>query len=321
MNHPKGQHYVPRFLLAKFGADGTDVQLFAYDKQRRKTFKAGVHKVAKEKGFYDVSVGDLTLTFEPGLSELETAASRVINRVLEREEVGFLDEDERNTIAQFLLVQKFRTRHFIEYVDAGRRALASALDEDAPGTSASLGFRDDPAESRALALWMLQRSGDFIPHILDKAWCLYEAPPQAPFWIGDNPVAMFNNVNQSEVRGTIGLAVPGIEIYFPISPRYSMAFLCKTLKTMAVEAHRRSLEAREAYGIELSTHEAVGAMRDGLEYGFPIPSSPENVEYANSLQVVHAERFVFASSDNFSMIQEMIDENPDTKRGPRPEVR
>lgn len=47
-------------------------------------------------------------------------------------------------------------------------------------------------------------------------------------------------------------------------------------------------------------------MRDGLEYGFSIPSQPANVEYVNSLQALHSQRFVFSNQAKFTIVEEMI---------------
>jgi hypothetical protein len=320
MKHPKVQHYVPQFLLAGFEANPGSRIVNVYDKQRGTTFSANIRNVAAEKAFYDVEVGDLTLTFEPSLGELEGRGAELITAIGDREQIGFLSDGDRAVLAAFVLAQNMRTRQFLETVHEGGIALAAALDRMEPGTSKAMGFSADRERSRVLALDLLKRSGDFIPHILEKAWGLYEAPPEHPFWIGDHPIVMENNVLKSEVRGTIGLAVRGIEIYLPISPRFCLGFVCPTLKDRTDQLYRQSLWAKAEHGIEAATHDQVGALRDGFEFGFPIPSRAENVEYVNSLQVIYSERFVFSSQKDFTMIEEMIANSPELRRGPRPQV-
>ena len=317
VSHPKVQHYVPRFLLAAFETAPGSKQVHAFDKQTGRIFPANVRNVAGETGFYDIEVEGGILTFEPSLAAIEDATALVVARIVEKGQIGFLGAAEREVLARFLLIQNMRTRQFLEAVHDSGIALAQALDGMQPGASAELGFTEDREQSRLLALSLLQRSPEWVPLILDKAWSLYEAPPERPFWISDHPVAMHNNVNRSTVRGTIGLAVRGIEIYLPISPRYCLGFLCPTLRDMTNEAYTRSLRVKMQFGIEVPTHDQVGAMRDGLEYGFSIPSQPENVDYVNSLQVLYGERFVFSAHSDFAMAEEMIANNPQVRHGPR----
>lgn len=321
MSHPKIQHYVPRFLLAAFETSVDSGTVYAYDKRRERSFAPNVRNVAAENAFYDVALEGLTLTFEQSLAELESRAARVFARIVELGEVGFLKGQDRVDIASFVVAQGMRTRHFFETVHASGIALAAALDERHPGTAESLGLTADREQSRLIALDLLGRRTDFVPLILQKVWALYEAPEDHPFWIGDHPVAMANDFLKSDVRGTLGLAVPGIEIYLPLTPRYCLGFLCPTLKDMAAEAHRRSLRAKETLGIETARHDRLGALRDGLEYGWSIPLRPDNVEYVNSLQVLYSERFIFSKEADFTMVEEMIAENPNVKIGPRVKVR
>jgi hypothetical protein len=46
----------------------------------------------------------------------------------------------------------------------------------------------------------------------------------------------------------------------------------------------------------------------------------ENVKFHNSLQVGNAERFIFASRQDFAMAREMIASHPNLKMGPRAEM-
>lgn len=320
MNHPKVQHYVPQFLLRAFECEPGSEQVHVYDKRASKTFRTSAHNVAGEKGFNDFEFEGLALTFEPALAALEGEMAAIVSRVVAREQMGFLAPMERETVARFVVVQNMRTRQFMQTVHEGGLTLAKALDEMQPGAATEMGFDPDPEVSRLIAFSLLERSADFVPYVLDKAWGLYEAPNDHPFLIGDHPVVMANNVNKSDVRGTIGLRVRGIEIYLPVSPRYCLGFICQTLRDMTSEAYERSLRVKAAFGLEVPNHDHVGSMRDGLEYGFAIPATAENVDYLNSLQIQYAERFVFSSTGDFDMVEDMIAEDPEVRHGPRMET-
>ena len=51
----------------------------------------------------------------------------------------------------------------------------------------------------------------FAVHFATKSWLLLAAKTNTPFIIGDNPVVMQNLPDADGLRGTLGLAVQGIE--------------------------------------------------------------------------------------------------------------
>lgn len=55
MQRTKNQHYVPRFYLKAFCADGRS--LFVFDKAKQRPFKSRVENIASEQGFYDLPPG------------------------------------------------------------------------------------------------------------------------------------------------------------------------------------------------------------------------------------------------------------------------
>lgn len=61
----------------------------------------------------------------------------------------------------------------------------------------------------------------------------------------------------------------------------------------------------------------VLAILEALQTGEPLRSNPENVEFFNSLQISTAERFVFSSTEDFSIVKEMIQTNPELRHGRR----
>jgi hypothetical protein len=54
--------------------------------------------------------------------------------------------------------------------------------------------------------------------------------------------------------------------------------------------------------------------------GTPLASNRENVVNHNSLQVMHAERYVFCSRPDFALVEEMIKDEPRFRVGPRLEM-
>ncbi len=58
-------------------------------------------------------------------------------------------------------------------------------------------------------------------------------------------------------------------------------------------------------------------MQDGFLHKKTILFTQDNVINHNSLQVEYASRFVFSSTNDFSLAEEMVSEHPSLKEGPK----
>jgi hypothetical protein len=101
------QHDGPQLLLRNFCA-GAKPKIWAYDKSTGSSFETNVRNIAGEREFYDLTVGDATLSLEEGLSKLETQAGAVIDRIIGARSLGVLSEDDRNLLAVFVSTQMQR---------------------------------------------------------------------------------------------------------------------------------------------------------------------------------------------------------------------
>jgi hypothetical protein len=178
-----------------------------------------------------------------------------------------------------------------------------------------------PEEAKALAMKSLTEPRKFAEHILNKAWLIFETSPAHPFFVGDNPVSMQNNTEGwGPLRGQIGLAVSGIEIYLPISSTQTLAFFCRSHEAMirdGVERMRKTM-VRDP-GMTMGFGDLLD-WRRAFRTGVALPSKPDNVLNHNSLQVSYAERYVFSSTPDFELVESMIRDNAEFKTGPRPGV-
>ena len=142
----KVQHYVPQFLLRKFG-NGKKDQLHVFDKHTSRSFPSNAKNVASESRFYDFQIGEHEATLEPKLAELEGASKPLLDRILEKDSASVLSDSERELIAAFLAVQFTRTKAFREQVLELPRMLGEHLrshagdQEDLAQSQSSSGFR------------------------------------------------------------------------------------------------------------------------------------------------------------------------------------
>lgn len=100
-------------------------------------------------------------------------------------------------------------------------------------------------------------------------------------------------------RGNLGLKSRGIEIYLPISPRLSLHVVCPIVSNAA-----------------LLTPEVAKSFSDAISDIRPMQQRKENVEFNNSLQVISAERFVYARyREHLEMPLDMLKTNPELRAG------
>ena len=74
---------------------------------------------------------------------------------------------------------------------------------------------------------------------------------------------------------------------------------------------RKTLEERQRH--IAGDLEAIAVQR-------PIASSVDNMDYYNSLQVLHAERYVLSAASDFTFARKILAERPTARRGLRTQV-
>ena len=313
------QHYVPQFVLRNFCA-GAKPKIWAFDKNTGKSFETNVRNIAGEREFYDLSVGDATLSLEEGLSKLETRAGTVIDRIIGARSLGVLSDDDRALLAVFVSTQMQRGPNPRQSMLAMNQELRRVLkgrvgieDGDFPELTAE--------EAKAMTMRSLTEPQKFAEHILNKAWLMFETSSSHPFFIGDSPVTLQNDTqSKGPLRGNLGLAVRGIEIYLPISSTFTLAFFCRSHEEMI----RNGVERMRTTMVRNSGHPmGFGDLlnwRRAFRTGGALPSSPDIVLNHNSLQVRHAERYVFSSQPDFELVESMIANDARFRVGPRPEI-
>ena len=320
-------HYVPRFLLRRFGSDAG--VLHVMDKHTGRRFRVSTSKkssleVAAERGMYGFEFMGAPLTLEPALATLESDAAITIDEILRTEKLDHSDAKQRGTLARFLAVQLVRTRavwktqqDIFNRMDAWLRAEGAPEDFFKPDPYMGEG---ENAEKALRAKMICNAAADYGPMIAEKDWVLLKTEKCTPYLIGDHPFAMFNEVDHSP-RGNLGLNVKGIQLYFPLSPIVALGLWCPSHQQLLLDGFRR-LDALSESSPEL-VRPYLDTWRDGIriveaiQQGTPISSKPENVLHFNSLQISTAERFVFSFDGDFTLVEEMIRANPELKFGHR----
>ncbi len=319
------QHYVPRFLLKNF-AHGQKPKIFVYDKSNDRQFHTNIRNVAAERGFYDLDVQGATLTMEPGLADLEATASKAVRRLIQQQNLKAMEKHEIMVLAVFMAVQFVRTKElrlrFEQLVSSFTQKLrdmgiSEKEIQDSMGTEASV------AEDKVFGLSFLQEAKAFVPHFLNKAWLLLRNTTNNPLFISDNPIVLHNELNHRPY-GNLGVAVRGIEIYFPVSSTLCLNLLCPTTARefmTTYESLTMTDPAASGSGDRTMRELAMAkAFYMGLTSGVPIQLTEDNVTMINSLQVTYSSRFVYCKRRAFELVQRMITDNPKYRQGHKIEV-
>jgi len=316
------QHYVPRFLLRRFGS-GKKEWLHVFDKHKDVTFISVASKLAAKNNFYDFVFMGESMSVEAILSRVEKKASEHIERIVKNHQLNINDPEERGELAAFFAIQMVRTPavhatygEIFNRMETWLRANGAPQEFFAPDHAVGKG---ENAERAMMARNILNAPKNYGPALIDKDWLLMQTDNKHPYLIGDHPLTKHNMVEQKG-RGNLGIAVEGIELYFPLSPVLALAIWCPSHHQMLTDSIQNFERLTETF---ISDRNLVNAkiealaILEAIQSGKPLRSKPENVEFFNSLQVANAERFVFSSNDDFSIVQEMIRANPELRHGRR----
>lgn len=293
-NHPRRQHYVPRFLLRNFLNDKGRFSVF--DKAKEVVFESKPEAIMAESYFYDfVDRKGEQQTFEYVLGEHESTIAALTRTIIERESIAHLTRMDRLNIAQFIAVLQHRVQAVRQRLTSLHDGIQRVLAErgiDGGDVAPKL----TPEQLHEASLGEMHRSIKNGRPLAKRRWMLQRAPDATPFYISDNPVAMVNYL----IPDARHIEHPDVELYLPISSRFCLYILS--------DAVAMTLLA----GVVPEAREQAEALRTGA----PDQLAPENVVHQNSLQVQYSSRFVIAPDDNFEIAREMIAKNPKLKEPP-----
>ncbi|MDD4998278.1 MAG: DUF4238 domain-containing protein [Syntrophales bacterium] len=314
---PKKQHYVPQFILKNF-TSGIKKHIYTFDKHRNIFYISAVHETACEKGFYNIRIKDLGLTIENKLACLETASSRIITKIVEGETLSGLSKSERLLLSLFCAVQFLRTSHIHEEMQEMQDNLVKwTLDQGLDVSQienfeilSKTGLKQNHVNIiNSMAM-------EISTHFHNKILLLKKAPPGHQFLISDNPITM-HNYKPRPGRGNLGLALEGIEIHVPISSKLSLTYICPRLIDELLSKIKK-YSVLKILRIAFPTRmDIMDEFAHAIQSGDAHDLDPENVEFHNSLQVIHSSRFIFSARNDFSLVQDMLQQNPALKKPSR----
>lgn len=317
----KVQHYVPQFILKKF-CQGKKPQLWVYDKHEDRAFKSHVKNIASESSFYDFELDDIPVTLETSLSSLEAQVSHLFKRIVKDGSIAFLTEKDRALLSYFFSVQFVRTRRHRESFRHMHEVLKEWFERNGDDVRQLEGF-EPPSEGtlKEYGIRALAKAHEFTEHFYNKCWILMKSQPCSPFITSDHPICL-QNILAFGPRGNLGLAVQGIEIYFPISKDYCLCMICSSYEQEILTGYERykriSIEDPIASSMIFKEPFELERLVTGIQEGVAVQAKDDGILNMNSLHVRNSSRFIFSPINDFEMVRDILNEHPDLKTGSKP---
>ena len=326
------QHYVPQLLLRGFlsrdAAKAAKEQVHVLDLETGDVFAPSITNIMGERRYNDFWLDKETLaTVEPAAGLIESQVAPLVERIRNERSLQRTPEEFGN-LALLMAFQFIRTKKM--------RLLPERLSQQLRERVGKMGF--DPAKVRglerldeeALKLLHVRSQVDglkkYTELIGEKEFFLMTAPAGSTFYLGDHPVTLHNDEKRRGMFGGLGLAVPYIQIYLPLSAEVMLCAYDKSVLGQLMRSRDDGINeiARDALAMlrrgqitPQQMKQAMDGMREGdltteiinaIRAGEPVAVGPEQVKCYNSLQAFHAHRFVVDPDGKFEVAKEMMAE-------------
>lgn len=333
----QNQHYVPRFILRQFLSDVEKEHVSVYDKHEDKIFVTAIKNIMAERRFHDFAIEEWTASFEPVASRIEEIVLPVYRKVVEARRLDGSPET-RAALALLMAFQFTRTRAHREIRESLEEALRAKVEAMGRRMQDVEGW-EEPTEDivkREHLRGAVESVDEFARIIARKDFLLAEAGAGRRFYLGDHPVSMHNS-RKFGSYGNLGLALPGIELYMPLSADLQLCAWCPSI-LREIADHRaqtiadyesETLAAVMAGRMQASQMKAVldnvraqftnaAELLKHVTEGTPISSTSENMDHYNSLQSMFAYRYIVSQDGDFDLARRHNAEFPKHREGLRP---
>ena len=210
----KKHHYVPRFYLKNFSENKRSICVFNI--KNEKFIENGS---LKSQCYIDYFYGEEN-TFEKALSKIEGEMANIFRNIIEQELVPPHFNNEYLSIIYFILIQQARTKYAVDSInemfDKFFKHVYKNQEEDLEKVNIKV---------EECGQFSIKQNLSHYPILLDLEYKLLKNKTEIEFITSDNPLILYNKfLNYRTYCSNIGLATKGLQIFFPISPKYMLVF-------------------------------------------------------------------------------------------------
>lgn len=316
----KKQHYVPRCYLEQWAKPDT-YQVYVYDLKTNKPRISSIYDVASENYFYDFDFSSILRNADFDMmgfanealehfddeqyiehffaehieSNYASSLHQIISKARqmspwELRNCFFISERAKKNFSFHLAWQFIRVKAVRNSISNSADCLEQALIEMGASPEVIKKYSVPNSQLPYIHGGMILNKGEInemAQSFFRLTWILQVNRTNQPFFTSDNPIGTEAHVHHPFISMS-GIQSQGIEVYFPLSPDLMLLMFDGEYHNDFQDYDRRVIEL----------------------------SNTDVVKYCNSRCAMHSERCVFSTNDDFSVIQEMLDRNPNMFNGP-----
>ena len=240
-------HYVPKYLLNRHKCKNKKGHIYQCAKADGSIKLAKIkNEAACEEGYNTYSLSGVlskSEDFEWTLDDVDNEMSRHVDKICSTDGIQF-EEKDRNYFCYGVAVQIARCKRYRQMIND---SLDSIIAENPLANDNQKEIvrcfiksnRDDYV--RYIASPLVDPDSEMSKSIRKLIMVLFVSD-RRDFIISDNPVVRSNFL----VQGENGIRVKGAVLYFPISPRYTVALFCNSVKDTALNDISRGVPNNRA---------------------------------------------------------------------------
>ncbi len=241
MSNSKKHHYLPQHILNNFSVDNDGRQIWVLNKEQEISYKSSIRNAGSENHFNSFMINGEGLNFENYFDKNDSMSGIIVRKIIESNSLQCQDTDEFMALSSLVVVQQNRTSFMrnnlqkLFNVMCGKVLSLSGLKLKSDKAKEQLEqikeYKDVKGnQKKALHYLFLIDHIELIKNALtDKKVFLMQCSNADNFIIGDNPILILSNKQMEGSYGNVGLAVPGVKIYYPISSKLTLAFYCPSI--------------------------------------------------------------------------------------------
>lgn len=293
MTQSKKHHIIPQSVLQNFSYKNNRKQIYVYDKKTSNSFLSSIVDAGSENYFNTIKSGDLDLNFESFFDENDSSLAIVIKKIIDRESISDINTEETKILIRCIAFQLMRIKMYRTSFISFHEQLKMRIENE--------GWLSDihiPTEQEAKLNHLAQLSNieEVVKGLEDKIILLYKTQSQR-LWISDNPIIVFNSLPYRsadiESRGT--------QIYFPISEKFVLCFLCPShLEKNSIKY--QSFNSKDIIDPQLINDNNISKTQIIESRG---------ISFLKYLQIASSSRFVYSDDNNFFFATEVLKEYPE----------
>ena len=292
-----------------------------------KSFPTSIDNIMGERRFNEWWLDEeCVATIEPA-GRIESHVAPLVEQIRQAKRLERTPE-ERGDLALLMAFQFIRTkkiRLMPERILAQLRRQVAKMGFD-PSKIKGLPELGREALKKQHAELQINGLNDFVSMLADKQMFLMTAPEGASFYLGDHPVVLHSDEERNGRLGGLGLGVPYVQIYLPLSADLMLCAYCPAVLGQLMKVRDKGMAAGQGMMLRALMDGKVSAQRmkaivdgakefdeitpmiDAIRIGQPLPINREQVQCYNSLQAVYAHRFLVDPDGQFDVAREMVGE-------------